>query len=87
MSGDDLYDVMFEVSNEERVKIMETLTQKKTSFSELARTLDITTQEVSRHFNRLVEFGLATRNTDGYPCLTPWFDAATSAWSNEVHNP
>ena len=72
MSSDDFYDVMFEVSNEERVKIMETLTQKKTSFSELARTLNITTQEVSRHFNRLVESGLATRSVEGHPCLTPY---------------
>ena len=72
MSGDDFYDVLFEFSNEERVKILETLTQRRSNFSELARTLNITTQEVSRHFNRLVESGVATRNTDGHPCLTPY---------------
>ena len=72
MSSDDFYDVMFEVSNEERVSIMRALTLEKTSFSGLARNLSITTQEVSRHFNRLVESGLATRDNDGYPCLTSY---------------
>lgn len=68
----EFYDVMFELSNEERVSIMRHLTHEKTSFSGLARTIGITTQEVSRHFNRLVETGLATRDNDGFPCLTSY---------------
>jgi predicted transcriptional regulator len=72
LSRDEFYDVIFEFSNEERVKMMKALTTERTSFSGLARSLGITTQEVSRHFNRLVESGLATRDTDGYPCLTPY---------------
>ena len=72
MISDDFYDVMFEISNEERVNIMKALTQEKTTFSRLARRLDITTQEVSRHFNRLVESGIATRDSDGHPVLTPY---------------
>lgn len=72
MISDDFYDVMFEVSNEEIVNIMKALTQEKTSFSGLARRLNITTQEVSRHFNRLVESGIATRDSGGHPALTPY---------------
>ena len=72
MISDEFYDVMFEVSNEERVNIMKALTRETTSFSGLARTLEITTQEVSRHFNRLVESGLATRDSEGHPVLTPY---------------
>ncbi len=72
MSGDEFYDAIFEFSNEERVKMMKALTWDRTSFSGLARSLGITTQEVSRHFNRLMESGLATRNTDGFPCLTSY---------------
>lgn len=72
MSSDDFYDVMFEVSNEERVNIIKTITTEKTSFSGLARKLGITTQEVSRHFNRLVESGLATRDNSGYPAPTTY---------------
>ena len=70
--SENFYDVMFEASNEERVNIMRVLKEEETSFSELSRRLGITTQEVSRHFNRLFEAGLATRNTDGHPCLTPY---------------
>ena len=72
MSQDKFFDVIFEFSNEERVKMMKALTTDRTSFSGLSRSLGITTQEVSRHFNRLVESGLATRDSDGYPCLTPY---------------
>ena len=68
----DFYDLMFEVSNEERVRILEAIKEERSSFSGLARRLDITTQEVSRHFNRLMEAGLATRDRDGYPRLTPF---------------
>ena len=68
----DFYDLMFEVSNEERVRLLEAILVEKTSFSGLARRLDITTQEVSRHFNRLMEAGLTTRDKEGYPALTPF---------------
>ena len=63
---------MFEVSNEERVRILRVIKEKRTSFSGIARELDITTQEVSRHFNRLMEAGLTTRDKDGSPSLTPF---------------
>jgi len=66
------YDLMFEVSNEERVRILRVIEKNRNSFSGIARELDITTQEVSRHFNRLMEAGLTTRDRDGYPSLTPF---------------
>lgn len=68
----DFYDLMFEVSNEERVRILEAINEEKSSFSGLARRLNITTQEVSRHFNRLMESGLTTRDKNSYPSLTPF---------------
>ncbi len=68
----DFYDLMFEVSNEERVRILEAIMDDRSSFSGLARRLDITTQEVSRHFNRLMVAGLTTRDNEGYPALTPF---------------
>ena len=68
----DFYDLMFEVSNEERVRILRVIKRKRTSFSGIARELDITTQEVSRHFNRLMEAGLTTRDREGHPSLTPF---------------
>ena len=68
----DFYDLMFEVSNEERVRILRVIKGKRTSFSGIARELDITTQEVSRHFNRLMDAGLTTRDREGHPTLTPF---------------
>ena len=68
----DFYDLMFEVSNEERVRILRVIKEKRTSVSGIARELEITTQEVSRHFNRLMEAGLTTRDREGYPSLTPF---------------
>jgi predicted transcriptional regulator len=68
----DFFDLMFEVSNEERVRILEAIQEERSSFSGLARRLDITTQEVSRHFNRLMEASLTTRDREGYPSLTPF---------------
>ncbi|MES0325663.1 MAG: ArsR family transcriptional regulator [Candidatus Bathyarchaeia archaeon] len=66
------YDLMFEVSNEERVRILRVIEKNRNSFSGIARELDITTQEVSRHFNRLMEAGLTTRDREGFPSLTPF---------------
>ena len=68
----DFYDLMFEVSNKERVRILEAIREERSSFSGLARRLDITTQEVSRHFNRLMEAGLTTKDRGGHPNLTPF---------------
>ncbi len=65
-------DLMFEVSNEERVRILRVIEKNRNSFSGIARELDITTQEVSRHFNRLMEAGLTTRDREGFPSLTPF---------------
>ena len=46
---------MFEVSNVGRLKIMKTILIEKNSFSGIVRKLGITTQEISRHFSRLVD--------------------------------
>jgi predicted transcriptional regulator len=64
------HDLMFEVSNEDRVKILRELRRQRSTYSDLSRKLDITTQEVSRHLSRLTENGLTTRRTDGLLELT-----------------
>jgi predicted transcriptional regulator len=63
---------MFEVSNEDRVSILRELGKKLSTYSDLSRKLDITTQEVSRHLSRLAENGLTMRRTDGLLELTPY---------------
>ena len=66
------HDLMFEVSNEDRVNILRELREKHSTYSDLSRKLDITTQEVSRHLSRLTENGLTTRRTDGLLELTSY---------------
>jgi predicted transcriptional regulator len=66
------HDLMFEVSNEDRVNILRELRLERSTYSDLSRKLDITTQEVSRHLSRLTENGLTTRRTDGLLMLTPY---------------
>jgi len=63
---------MFEVSNEDRVSILRELREQHSTYSDLSRKLDITTQEVSRHLSRLTENGLTTRRTDGLLELTSY---------------
>ena len=66
------YDLMFEVSNEDRVRILQELLSDPCTYSDLSRKLSITTQEVSRHVQRLTENGLTTRRSDGLLELTPF---------------
>ena len=66
------HDLMFEVSNEDRVNILRELREERSTYSDLSRKLDITTQEVSRHLSRLTENGLTTRRNDGLLELTPY---------------
>jgi predicted transcriptional regulator len=61
---------MFEVSNEDRVRILQTLLIEPCTYSGLSRRLNITTQEVSRHMKRLAINGLTTRRSDGFLVLT-----------------
>jgi predicted transcriptional regulator len=65
------YDLLFEVSNEDRTRILLELKSEPISYSGLSRKLSITTQEVSRHLSRLNERGLTYRRPDGLPDLTP----------------
>jgi len=66
------HDLMFEVSNEDRVSILRELRKERSTYSDMSRKLDITTQEVSRHLSRLTENGLTTRRTDGLLELTSY---------------
>ena len=70
--SDRFHDLMFEVSNEDRVSILRELREERSTYSDLSRRLDITTQEVSRHLSRLTDNGLTTRRTDGLLELTPY---------------
>jgi len=67
-----LCDLYFELSNEERLKILYNLREKNMNITSLAQKMDTTTQECSRHISRLAEFNLIQKNADRTYSLTPY---------------
>ena len=64
------YDLLFEVSNEYRHSLMLELRKQPNRITELSKKMEMTSQEVSRHLNRLSEISLIYKDTDGYFSLT-----------------
>jgi len=58
-------DLLFELSNEDRVKILYQVNIEPSTITILAKTLDLSTQEVSRHVSRLMDQNIVTRNIHG----------------------
>jgi predicted transcriptional regulator len=69
---EQLCDLLFEFSNIERVRILLLLTNKPFNITGLSKELDITTQETSRHTNRLSDVGLVIKLADGSYEITPY---------------
>lgn len=71
-SMSDITDLLFELSNPIRLKMLRALETNHLRVSGLSRLLEITNQECSRHLIRLVEIGLVGRSSDGNHKLTPF---------------
>jgi predicted transcriptional regulator len=67
-----LGDLFFELSNEDRLDILHRLRDTPMNVTRLARELEITTQECSRHMARLSEALLVARDPEGAYALTPY---------------
>jgi predicted transcriptional regulator len=67
-----LCDLLFEFSNEERLKILLELEKGPKNLTRIAKDLDFTSQGTSRNVARLVETSLIRRNPDGEYELTPY---------------
>ena len=67
-----LGDLYFELSNEDRLEILHRLRDTPMNVTRLARELEITTQECSRHTARLSEARLIAKDTEGAYSLTPY---------------
>jgi predicted transcriptional regulator len=65
-----LCDLLFELSNEVRLRILFKIEKASMKVTSMARELDITNQECSRHIARLVEAGLVEKDSDGFFNLT-----------------
>jgi predicted transcriptional regulator len=72
LSGDLLKvnEVMFELSHELRVFILEQLAKTPMRLSEVSKMLEITTAEVSRHLDRLVKTNFIEKRSDNLYYLT-----------------
>ena len=66
----DLYDMLFEVSNDIRHKILLILRNDTATVTYISQKLEISLTEASRHFNRLSQAGLIQKNPDGYYSIT-----------------
>jgi predicted transcriptional regulator len=67
-----LCDLNFELSNEDRLVMLYRLEEDSMNVTTLARELDITTQECSRHITRLSEARLVEKDPEGIYGLTQY---------------
>ena len=69
---ENLCNLLFELSNEDRLRILHQLNKEAMNVTNLSKTLDLTTQESSRHISRLGEVGLTQKDIDGFHRLTSY---------------
>jgi predicted transcriptional regulator len=67
-----LCDLLFELSNDNRLSILFELQKDPSKISNLSKTLDFTPQATTRNMTRLVEIGLVRRNESSDYVLTPY---------------
>ena len=65
-----LCNLLFEVSNEDRLRMLLRLEEKALRVTDISRELDLSIQESSRHVSRLSEVGLARKDVEGFYSLT-----------------
>jgi len=66
------HDILFELSNEDRFNILQALMKENYNVTNMSKHLSLTTQEASRHLNRLAEAELIEKNTAGEYELTSY---------------
>lgn len=67
---DDFYNILFEVSNEDRHSILLQLEKEPLNVTQISKKLSLSLPETSRHVSRLSEVGLTLKNPDGLHRLT-----------------
>lgn len=67
---ENLHELLFELSNEDRYRILLQLDMKAMTVTSLSKTLDLSKQEVSRHVSRLSNADLTQKRSNGSYCLT-----------------
>ena len=67
-----LYDLNFELSNEDRFSILYMLVERPVKLTGLSKKIGVTHQQCVRHLNRLVKTGLVVKDPEGFYCLAPY---------------
>ena len=70
--AEHFHDILFELSNEDRFKILQALMTDNYNVTNMSKHLSLTTQEASRHLNRLAEADLIEKNAVGEYELTTY---------------
>jgi len=66
------YDILFEVSNEDRHGILLLLEGESSNVTQISKSLGLSLPEASRHLSRLCEVGLTRKDPEGLFHLTPY---------------
>lgn len=69
---ENLCDLLFELSNVDRLRILHQLDKEAKNVTGLSRELGLTIQEASRHVSRLADVGLTEKDANGLHSLTPY---------------
>jgi len=69
---EDLCSVLFELSNQDRLRILHQLDKGAMNVTNLARELGLTVQECSRHVSRLDDVGLTEKDVEGLLHVSPY---------------
>jgi predicted transcriptional regulator len=67
-----LGNLMFELANEDRLRILFRLQEKPMRLTRISNKLKLNMQETSRHLSRLSEAGLVLKDSEGLYCIQPF---------------
>jgi len=70
------YDLLFEISNEDRHGILMLIQGKALRITDIAKKIGLNNPETRRHVSRLQEVSLIQRDIGGYYHLTPYGEAS-----------
>ncbi len=79
---EDLCDLLFELSSNERMNIMLSLLEERLKLSHVSKKLNMTVTEASRHLQRLSEVQLIDKAVDGTFGPTPYGELAITLLSS-----
>jgi len=64
--------LLFELANEDRLRILQVIQEKPSRLTQISEKLNLTVQETSRHLSRLSDARLASKNPEGAYNLLPY---------------